>query len=66
MWLGTGRVTGGLQMLVGAAGGQVREYIRDAAGTSPADELAKLADLHAKGTLDATEYAKAKQQVLGS
>lgn len=45
---------------------QVREYIRDAAGSSPADELAKLADLHAKGTLDATEYAKAKQKVLGS
>jgi len=37
-----------------------RAYIRDAAGTSHADELTKLADLHAKGSLDADEYAKAK------
>lgn len=43
-----------------------RAYIRDAAGTSPADELAKLADLHSKGTLDDAEYSKAKQRVLGS
>ena len=43
-----------------------REYIRDTAGTSQADELAKLADLHGKGTLDDAEYAKAKQRVIGS
>ena len=43
-----------------------REYIRDAAGTSQADELAKLAELHGKGTLDDAEYAKAKQRAIGS
>ena len=43
-----------------------REYIRDTAGTSQADELAKLADLHGKGTLDDAEYAKAKQRAIGS
>ena len=43
-----------------------REYIRDTAGTSQADELAKLADLHGKGTLDEAEYAKAKQRAIGS
>ncbi len=41
-----------------------REYIREAAGTSTADELGKLADLHAKGVLDDDEYARAKQRVL--
>jgi len=43
-----------------------RDYIRDAAGTSQADELAKLADLHGKGVLDDAEYAKAKQRAIGS
>ena len=44
----------------------VRAYIRDAAGGSgAADELAKLADLHANGTLDDAEYAQAKAKALG-
>jgi hypothetical protein len=44
----------------------MRAYIRDAAGSGgSADELAKLADLHANGTLDDDEYAKAKARVLG-
>jgi hypothetical protein len=45
----------------------MQSYIRQAAGTtgSASDELAKLADLHAKGTLDDAEYAAAKAKVLG-
>jgi hypothetical protein len=41
-------------------------YIRQAAGTSgAADELSKLAELHANGTLDDAEYAAAKAKALG-
>jgi hypothetical protein len=43
----------------------MQDYIRSAAGTSPADELAKLADLHAAGKLDDAEYAAAKAKVVG-
>ena len=45
-----------------------RAYIRDAAGGGggTADELAKLADLHANGTLSDEEYAQAKAKALGS
>jgi hypothetical protein len=43
-------------------------YIRQAAGTSasPADELAKLADLHTAGKLSDTEYEQAKAKVFAN
>ena len=41
-----------------------RAYIQSAAGGS-ADQLEKLAGLHASGKLSDTEYATAKAQVLG-
>jgi hypothetical protein len=42
-------------------------YIRQAAGTgtSDADQLAKLADLHSSGKIDDAEYAAAKAKILG-
>ena len=43
----------------------MRAYIQDAAGGGTADELAKLADLHANGTLSDEEYAQAKAKALG-
>jgi len=45
----------------------MRAYIRDASagGTSEADQLAKLADLHSAGKLDDAEYAAAKARVIG-
>jgi len=43
----------------------VQDYIRTTAGgSSDADELAKLADLHAAGKLDDAEYAAAKAKVV--
>ena len=43
------------------------DYIRSAAGAeTEADQLAKLADLHAAGKLDDAEYATAKAKVIGS
>jgi len=43
----------------------MRAYVRDAAGsTSMADELAKLKELHAAGTLTDADYEKAKAKVL--
>ncbi|HSM64993.1 MAG TPA: PLDc N-terminal domain-containing protein [Ilumatobacteraceae bacterium] len=45
----------------------MQDYIRTTAGApSQADELAKLADLHAGGKLDDAEYAAAKAKVLSS
>jgi hypothetical protein len=47
----------------------MQQYIRDTAGTdgtSSADQLAKLADLHASGKLDDAEYAAAKAKVIDS
>ena len=43
-----------------------RQYIQDAAGTSgsPADELARLADLKAKGVIDDAEYERLKAKAL--
>jgi Short C-terminal domain len=43
-----------------------REYVKETAssGTSTADELAKLADLHDRGALSDTEYEKAKAKVV--
>ena len=43
---------------------QVDTYIRDTAGTSPADELAKLADLKAKGTISDEEFDRMKAKLL--
>ena len=42
-----------------------RAYIKDAAGTSVADELAKLASLKDSGALSAEEYASLKAKVVG-
>jgi hypothetical protein len=42
----------------------VQDYIRTTAGTSQADELAKLADLHKAGSLDDAEYAAAKAKII--
>jgi hypothetical protein len=42
----------------------VDAYIRDAAGTSPADELAKLAELHGSGKLSDAEYEQAKTKII--
>ena len=39
-------------------------YIRDTAGTSTADELAKLADLKAKGTISDEEFERMKAKLL--
>ena len=48
---------------------QMQEYIQattaSGGGTSDAEQLAKLADLHASGKLDDAEYAAAKAKVLG-
>ena len=45
-----------------------RAYIQQAAGTSasPADELARLADLKAQGVIDDAEFQKMKAKVVGS
>ena len=42
-----------------------RAYVQDAAASGSADELAKLAELHANGTLSDDEYARAKAKVIG-
>jgi len=46
----------------------VQDYIRTTAGggVSEADQLAKLADLHAGGKLDDAEYAAAKAKVISA
>jgi hypothetical protein len=44
-----------------------RSYVKDAAGTpSTADEVAKLADLHARGVLDDGEYQRLKARAVGA
>ena len=43
-----------------------RAYIRDAASSSPSDELARLADLKDKGVIDEAEFNQLKSQVLSS
>jgi len=49
---------------------QMQEYIRSttgsAGGSSDAEQLAKLADLHSSGKIDDAEYASAKAKVIGS
>jgi hypothetical protein len=44
-----------------------QQYVRDSAGSAPsvADELGKLAELHAAGKLSDSDYAQAKARVLG-
>ena len=43
-----------------------QDYIRSVAGAaSPADELAKLAELHSKGVLTDAEFAQQKAKLLG-
>jgi len=43
----------------------LRSWVRDAAGTSStADELAKLADLRAKGVINDQEFEQAKAKLL--
>lgn len=44
----------------------VRSYVRDAAGTesTPADQLAKLADLHDRGVITDQEFEREKAKVL--
>ena len=44
---------------------QMDSYIRDAAASSPADELQKLADLHAKGTISDDEFERMKAKLVG-
>ncbi len=46
----------------------MQDYIRTTAGggTSEADQLAKLADLHASGKLDDAEYAAAKAKIISA
>jgi len=39
-------------------------YVRETAGGSPADELAKLGDLKEKGTISDEEFARAKEKLL--
>jgi hypothetical protein len=41
-------------------------YIRQAAGTSPADEIAKLHDLKEKGAISDAEFEQMKSKILAS
>ena len=41
------------------------DYVRQTAGGSPADELAKLAKLHEKGKISDEDFAKAKAKIIG-
>jgi ABC-type multidrug transport system fused ATPase/permease subunit len=43
---------------------QFESYVRDTAGTSPADELAKLSELKDKGAISQTEFEQAKAKLL--
>jgi hypothetical protein len=46
---------------------QFRAYVQDAAGSqSPADQLAKLADLRDRGAISADEFAREKAKVLAA
>jgi hypothetical protein len=42
-----------------------KQYIREAAGSSSADELARLHDLKEKGAITEAEYATMKAKVIG-
>jgi hypothetical protein len=41
-------------------------YIRETAGSSPVDELAKLSELKDKGAISEPEFAQAKARLLGA
>ena len=44
---------------------ELRDYVRGAAGsTSPADELARLADLKERGVIDDDEFRKLKERIV--
>ena len=43
---------------------QMDSYIRETAGTSPADELAKLADLKEKGAISDEEFERMKAKLV--
>jgi type VI protein secretion system component VasK len=43
---------------------QVRAYVQDAAGTSSADQLTKLADLRDRGVITAEEFDREKAKIL--
>jgi ABC-type multidrug transport system fused ATPase/permease subunit len=43
-----------------------RDYIREAAGTNSADELAKLADLRERGVITPQEFEQRKAKILAS
>ena len=45
---------------------QFRSYVQDAAGTSTADQLSKLADLRDRGVITAEEFDREKAKVLSS
>jgi Short C-terminal domain/Phospholipase_D-nuclease N-terminal len=48
------------------ADAQFRQYVQSAAGTaSPADEIARLADLREKGVISDAEFEQAKAKALG-
>jgi Short C-terminal domain/Phospholipase_D-nuclease N-terminal len=42
----------------------MRAYVRDAAGTGTADELAKLAELHDRGAISESEFQQGKARIL--
>jgi hypothetical protein len=42
----------------------MQNYIRNAAGTTPADELHRLADLKDRGVIDQAEFDKLKGKVI--
>ena len=42
----------------------MQDYIRNAAGTTPADELHRLADLKDRGVIDDAEFQKLKSKVI--
>jgi hypothetical protein len=43
-----------------------RGYVQSAAGTSPADQLTKLADLRSQGVITADEFEREKAKILTS
>jgi energy-coupling factor transporter transmembrane protein EcfT len=42
-----------------------RSYVQDAAGSTSADQLTQLADLHSRGVLSDDEFAAEKAKILG-
>ncbi len=52
--------------IISKANDQQRDYIRDVAGTSTADELGKLSELKEKGVLTDAEFDAQKEKLLGN